>query len=168
MKNRVVGFLILGIAVLLGYVIFSFNMAMVSIINSACSHGPECPMWGTIDFQTNVSVAIMGFVIIIGLYLVFFGREEKVVFKVKRVHQQIKPKEVSIDNYRKIMDGLGKDERLVFGKIVESKGTIFQSELVQKAGFNKVKVTRILDKLEGKGLLERKRRGMTNVVILRH
>ena len=33
---------------------------------------------------------------------------------------------------------------------------------------NKVKITRILDKLEGMGILERKRRGMTNVVILKH
>ena len=32
----------------------------------------------------------------------------------------------------------------------------------------KVKVTRILDKLEGRGLVERKRRGMTNVVMLKN
>lgn len=60
------------------------------------------------------------------------------------------------------------DETLMFDKIIEAEGTIFQSELVEKTGFTKVKVTRLLDRLEGKGLIERKRRGMTNVVILKH
>jgi uncharacterized membrane protein len=59
------------------------------------------------------------------------------------------------------------DEKLLIEKIKESQGTIFQSELVEKTGMTKVKITRILDKLEGKGIIERKRRGMTNVVILK-
>ena len=65
------------------------------------------------------------------------------------------------------MNKLNDDEKLVFDKIIESEGTIFQSDLVDKTKFTKVKVTRLLDKLEGKGLIERKRRGMTNVVILK-
>ena len=48
----------------------------------------------------------------------------------------------------------------------KSNGTIFQSDLVEKSDFSKVKVSRILDKLEGRQLIERKRRGMTNVVVL--
>jgi uncharacterized membrane protein len=66
------------------------------------------------------------------------------------------------------MSSLNKDEKNVLEKIIESEGTIFQSELVNKTRFPKVKVTRILDRLEGKGLIERKRRGMTNVVVLKH
>jgi len=65
------------------------------------------------------------------------------------------------------LNKLNDDEKLVFDKIIESEGTIFQSDLVDKTKFTKVKVTRLLDKLEGKGLIERKRRGMTNVVILK-
>ena len=34
---------------------------------------------GTIDFQTNVSIAIMSFVIIIGLY-VMFSEKEKIIW----------------------------------------------------------------------------------------
>ena len=44
---------------------------------------------------------------------------------------------------------------------------MFQSDIAEKTGFDKVKVTRVLDRLEGKQLIERKRRGMTNIVILR-
>jgi len=53
-------------------------------------------------------------------------------------------------------------------KIIESDGSIIQSDLVERTKFNKVKVTRILDRLEGMNLIERRRRGMTNIVMLKH
>ncbi|MCX6818455.1 MAG: MarR family transcriptional regulator [Candidatus Aenigmarchaeota archaeon] len=168
MKNRIVGIIIIGVAALIGFIILSFNMAMTDIVNTSCSHGPECAMWGTINFQTNVSLGIMAFVIVIGLYLIFFGREEKIITKIKTIRPQVELKKITKENYQKIMNNLGKDEKLVLGKIIEAEGALFQSDLVAKTGFSKVKVTRILDKLEGRQLIERKRRGMTNVIILKH
>jgi uncharacterized membrane protein len=91
-------------------------------------------------------------VILVGAYLVFFTEDKK------KPRNKIK--------YSELRKKLSEDENLVLSKIVESDGTIFQSELVEKTDFNKVKITRILDSLEGKGVITRKRRGMTNVVIL--
>jgi predicted transcriptional regulator len=167
MRNRVIGILIIIIAILMGFIIFSFNRALTDIVNTACSHGPSCPMWGTIEFQTNVSIGIMIFIVIIGLYLIFFSKEEKVITKIKTLKQQIEPKKITKENYQKIMSTLSQDEKVILEKIIESQGTIFQSDLVDKTKFTKVKITRTLDKLEGKGLIERKRRGMTNVIILK-
>lgn len=167
MKNRIVGILVIGIALLIGFVTFSFNKALKDIVNMACSHGSECAMWGTIKFQTNISIGIMIFIVIVGIYLVLFGKEEKIITKIKTVKPQIEPEKTSKENYQKIIKGLGGDEKIVFDKIIKSEGTIFQSDLVDKTSFPKVKVTRILDKLEGKGLVERRRRGMTNIVILK-
>lgn len=110
----------------------------------------------------------MIFIVLIGLYLIFFGKEEKIITKIKTVKQQVEPKKITKENYQKIMANLEDDEKRVLEKIIEAEGTIFQSDLVDKTELTKVKVTRILDKLEGKGLIERKRRGMTNVVILKH
>jgi uncharacterized membrane protein len=39
---------------------------------------------------------------------------------------------------------------------------------MEKLGVGKVGITRLLDKLEAKQLIERKRRGMNNVVVLRN
>jgi len=66
------------------------------------------------------------------------------------------------------MNNLSNDEKLVLEKIIEAQGIIFQSALVEKTKFSKSKISRILNKLEAKGLIERKRHGMTNVVILKH
>ena len=165
MENRVVGMLIIGIAVFIGIIISLFNKALNEIVGTSCTEGLSCPMWKSIAFQTNVSIGIMSFVVIIGLYLIFFGKEVQTV--TKTVKEQIDPKNITKDNYKNIIDSLADDEKAVFEKVIESEGTAFQSDLVDKTQFHKVKVTRILDKLEGKGLIERKRRGMTNIVILK-
>jgi len=166
MRNRVVGMLIIGVSVLMGIIILSFNEALKKIVSTACDHGPTCPMWGTLELQTNISVGVMSFVVLIGIYLIFFGEDGKFYLKSKK--QSHKPRKVIKADYGRVMNELNVDEKKVLQGVISADGTIFQSELVEKIGFTKVKVTRILDKLEGKGVLERRRRGMSNVVILKH
>ncbi|MCS4542242.1 MAG: hypothetical protein HY929_08025 [Euryarchaeota archaeon] len=62
-----------------------------------------------------------------------------------------------------LLDG---DEKKIFQKIVESGGEVLQKDLVLETGFSKVQVTRLLDKLEEKGLIIKKRYGLTNKVVL--
>ena len=170
MRNRDVGFLIIGISAVIGFIIYSFNQALTEIVSTSCTHGTSCPMWGTIEFQTNVSIALMALIAVIGAYLVFAGwkgdgkvlRQEKVV----RV-EKLEEKEIDAEGLMKSVADMGPDAKAVLDRIIKSDGTIFQSELAEKTGLGKVKVTRVLDKLEGKGIVERKRRGMTNVVILK-
>ena len=45
---------------------------------------------------------------------------------------------------------LDAEEKKVYQLLIDNKGTVFQSELVEKSGFDKVKVTRILDRLRRK------------------
>jgi len=59
------------------------------------------------------------------------------------------------------------DEKRIVEIIIDEGGTMFQSELVEKSGYSKSKVSLILDRLEAKRILERKRRGMTNAVVLK-
>jgi len=59
------------------------------------------------------------------------------------------------------------DEKEIVKLVIAEGGTIFQSQLVDKSGYSKSKVSLILDRLEAKRILERKRRGMTNVVVLK-
>jgi len=162
MKNRIVGLIIISIALLIGFIIYSFNKALTEIVSTSCSHGPECPMWGSINFHTNVSIGVMIFVLLIGLYLMFFGQDEKIIKQVKVVRKPDKKTDYSIDK-----KGLSEEEKYVLDKLIEFEGSMLQSEIVEKTNYSKVKVTRILDKLEARGLIERKRRGMTNLVVLK-
>ncbi|MBR9676303.1 MarR family transcriptional regulator [Candidatus Woesearchaeota archaeon] len=167
MKNKIAGYIIIGIALLFGLMIWMFNNALSTIVSVACTHGPDCPMWRTINVQTSIGLAIMIFIILIGVYLIFFGFEEKIVTKTRTVHRQVNPNKPSKKNYEKIMNKLSVDQKKVLEKIISSQGSMFQSEIVSSTKLSKVKVTRILDRLEGLGLVDRKRRGMTNIVILK-
>lgn len=173
MKNKHVGMLIVGISLLVGFLVWLFNKALSDIVSENCSHGPTCPMWGSINFQTNVGIGVMIFMILLGLYLIFLAKDDTQVIKevhreTRIVKEQIKPKKIDRQNYAKILESLDDDGKKIFGLILDSQGSIFQSELVSKTNLSKVKITRILDRLEGKDLIERKRRGMTNVIILKH
>ena len=46
-------------------------------------------------------------------------------------------------------------------------GSYTTADLIKETDYTKVHMTRILDKMEGKRILERKRRGMTNIVVLK-
>ncbi len=65
-----------------------------------------------------------------------------------------------------VVKTLGEDERLLYVRIREAGGAVLQRDLVAQGGFSKAKVTRLLDKLERKGLLVRERFGATNRVRL--
>lgn len=160
MRNKIVGIIVVVFALVIGLVTWMFNLALTNIVETSCSHGLSCPMYGEIAFQTNISIGLMAAIILIGLYLIFFGQERFEVIKKVKVPVEVRRKPI---DYSK----LDKEERVLVKALENAEGTMFQSDLVENSGFDKVKVTRILDRLEGKQIIERKRRGMTNVVVLK-
>ena len=83
--------------------------------------------------------------------------------KEKIVVKTIKAKKKKIN-----LTGLDKSEKEVIRIIQEEGGAIFQATLKEKLEVGKVKITRLLDKLEAKQIIERKRRGMNNMVVLKN
>jgi uncharacterized membrane protein len=66
------------------------------------------------------------------------------------------------------LSDLSDDEKKIYEFIKSEGGSIYQSNIINKTGYSKVKITRILDTLEyDHKLIDRKRRGMTNIVILK-
>jgi len=59
------------------------------------------------------------------------------------------------------------NEKKVYQLLIDSNGVLFQTEVVEKSGLPKSTISLTLDKLEARGLVERRRRGMSNVVILK-
>ena len=113
-------------------------------------------MYDTLRIQTWISIAIALVVLIIGIFFIFAKESEKVIVKT------IKAKKKEID-----MSNLDKDEKEVVKIIQAENGAIFQSTLMEKLNIGKVGMTRMLDTLEAKQIVERKRRGMNNIVVLK-
>ncbi len=62
---------------------------------------------------------------------------------------------------------LPEDERAVYRRVVHEGGQVLQKDLRQMLPFSAPKLTRVLDRLERKGLVVRERHGMTNRIRLR-
>ncbi len=163
MKNRHVGYLIIGIAFIFLMIVISFNNALETIVNSTCSHGSACPMHVTLKFQETISYGLIGLLIVIGLLVSFFMKDEYATILRKE-----DLKDSTSEKKRKEKIGSLKDhEKIIMDLIIRENGSVYQSDIIKHTKLSKVKVTRILDKLEGMQLIERKRRGMTNIIILK-
>jgi uncharacterized membrane protein len=157
MENKQVGWMIMGIAVVIIGIIFLFNSALKDVVGSSCSMEESvCPMYKTISQQTYLSLAIVGVLVVIGIVFLFMKPKERTIVK------KIKDKQKEID-----MSNLEADEKEVVKILEKEGGAIFQSSLMEKLESGKVKITRLLDKLEAKQIIERKRRGMNNIVVLK-
>lgn len=114
----------------------------------------------TPNIYSSVDLIIAGFSsFVLGsslVYLLLFdGKSQIQVFSMK-------------EKWNKLLEDLGNvDEKFLVGIIVDEGGTIFQSLLVEKSGYSKSKVSLLLDRLEARRVIERKRRGMANVIVLK-
>ena len=96
---------------------------------------------------------------ITGMYLLFFDSVEKPAGEL--VLEERKKR------WEQIVKTLKDDQQKIYKAIIDSDGIINQSELVEKTGISKSNVSRALDLLDSRGLIERRRRGMGNIVLLK-
>ena len=157
MENKNVGLLIIGIAIVMAIIVGIFNVGLKNIVGQTCTHGGSCSMYDTISVQTWISLSIVAVIVIIGLVIMFSKPKERIV--IQKVKEKVKKKKLNLS-------GLDKEEKHVI-ELLQKERAIFQKELMEKLEVGKVKITRLLDKLEAKQLIERKRRGMNNVVVLK-
>ncbi len=153
------GVLIIGVAVIFFFIVMSFNVALEKIITDTCTDGPTCPMHTSLNLQRIISYSLIGLLVLIGAFVTFFMHEKKLPPETKKT--------LSEEEKKRTLENLNDEEKQVMNLVLREQGSIYQSDLIKDTQLTKVKVTRILDKLEGRGLIERKRRGMTNIVILR-
>ena len=129
-------------------------------VRSSCfiQHGDvtSCEMYDSVNYQKYLALGIVGILLVISFVLIFSKPKEKIVVK------KFKEKKQKLN-----LSGLDNKEREVIKILEKENGTLFQADLMEKLGIGKVGITRLLDKLEAKQLIERKRRGMNNVVVLR-
>jgi hypothetical protein len=98
------------------------------------------------------------------VYYVSAGKKLQLLYQDTRRNSNRNIRAVKVSDF---IPPLKAEEHTLYNMVVQANGSIFQAELVEKSGFSKVKVSRLLDRMEGLGILERRRRGMTNIVILR-
>lgn len=158
MRNRYVGILIIGIAIIFLFLVMSFNNALETIVNETCTHGTTCPMQITLKTQQTISYSLITLLIFVGTFISFFMKENS---------SGTEKDSLTDEKRKKKIECLAEPEKTIMTIIQRENGSIYQSDLIKKTKLSKVKITRLLDKLEGMHLIERKRRGMTNIIIIK-
>ncbi|MEK6826673.1 MAG: hypothetical protein AABX08_00310 [Nanoarchaeota archaeon] len=157
-KNKSLGIalIVISIIFLISVILFKIqinNLAQVMIkeFGGICIKDGIC-----IHQQTNLPV-YLGIVAIIitflsGLYLFF---EKTIIKPAEKITKEIDFSKLDLQ------------EKNIYDLLKSKNGSAYQSDLIKETQLSKVKITRILDKLESKNVVERKRRGMTNMVFLK-
>ncbi len=139
-------------------ILASFSIKIAEIESTQCIHptGGQCPITAHIPSASYAGAALLVVIFILGI---------KVALKSEAAEKINKEAAEKAKTFAKALKG---DEKKVYEMIMASQGAVFQSELVEKMGYSKVKVSRILDKIEGKNLIERRRRGLANMVLIKY
>ena len=148
MKDKYVGYLVLAFCLSLLLIIISYDWTLAEIVTTNCSHGSSCPMYASLKLQRIISYTLLSILILISTYFIFNKNIKHIIKEKKR---------------RKIH--LSEEEREIINILKLNDNSIYQSDLKSKLNKSKVQTTRLLDKLEAKKIIERKRRGMTNIII---
>ena len=154
---KTIGWILTGFAVLLLLVFVKTDVDKQSASLCVAYEKAQLDMNTCPAHQSNFSWLIVlafgvGFVLLaIGIYIFLLNRhpEEKTSFK-------------KID-----VSKLDDEEKTVYDFLKSKEGSAYQTDLIKETNFSKVKITRLLDKMETKGIVERKRRGMTNIIVLK-
>jgi uncharacterized membrane protein len=159
-KQKKIGMLIIGFSIILIVLLGLLKLnieAQEAFLCEAVHTNPEldinqCPVHqGNTSWPVDIAFGI-GFLILgSGLYM-FFEKSERMPIQSP----------ISEDTSK-----LDDDEKRIYEILKENKGSAFQGHIVKETGFSKVKTSRILDKMENRQIIERKRRGMANVVVLK-
>lgn len=120
----------------------------------ACLHPPEevCPysQLNKLAFPKYLSLGGSIALFLFGIALTLFASKEHLLRKLMRIPATLSP-----------------EEKRILSLLQKTTEPLYQSAISTELGTSKVTTTRLLDKLESKGLIERKRRGMTNLVVLK-
>ncbi|MBI3190161.1 MarR family transcriptional regulator [archaeon] len=166
-----IGILMLVIAVIIALFgvwlkVYNDKLTQINVNETGTCYLPD----GTCLHTTSDSILYFTFgiatiIAVIGVYLLLKKKEPKRAVIKKRIIE--KPVKKMEERTAEAPRTLGPEMRKMFDLIAQSDGAILQRELVMKSGMDKVKVSRILDKLEMQGLIERRRHGMSNLVVLK-
>lgn len=157
LNQRLIGSILIGLSIILVFILVFVKLQsdregafLCQIVeNDPSLSMAQCPAHGSstswfVMAGFAVAIALLG----VGLYLAFF-------------HHMRKPER------KADISKLDDEERRIYELLKQHEGSMYQSDIIKETDFSKVRTTRILDKLEGKHVIERKRRGMTNIIILK-
>lgn len=168
METKKLGFLILGMSIMLGFIMFSYmNQLNLQGQQLRCNPTQECKQVNSLLGLSHITVGFLSFISALGFYLLFFDRSaQEVLQEDGAVQKNMEKKEqIKSSKFDLLLMPLDDNERKVLIAIKEQNG-ITQATLRYRANLSKAKISQVLADFEKKSLISRKARGKTYQVFL--
>lgn len=126
---------------------------------------------GIVEFEKNQKIYFFDDVLLVSIGSIFIGLSLMYLLNLSIDLEIKKFEETNLFNdtqekWKNILETLTGDEKEIYQIVYNSKGEISQKDIII-SNFSRAKITRLLDYLEKRGLIERKSYGMTNKVVLK-
>ncbi len=162
-ENRTLIGMLAIVLVLFAVAVFFYNKTLNDLAAGACTDSPAtCPHEKVVETQNIVIAALIMVIGAMVAWMLYQMNTKNPAPQAQGHVPSAQKQPVKVD-----MSTLDSDEKKVLEVLHGGDGSSFQSDIANKLGYTKVKVSRILDRMEQKGLVERKRRGMANLVVLK-
>ena len=160
-NTKTIGSLLVGFSIILLIIlaVVKFNIDRENTLLCQTFHEQGLDVTQSPSHKGNTSWMIL---LAFGVAFLMLGTGLYMLFFLKHSVSDMKKEFRNVD-----LKKLNEDEKKIYGIIKSKEGSAYQTDLIKETGYTKVKITRILDRLEQKDVLERKRRGMTNLIVLK-
>lgn len=177
MNQKQIGIIVIILGLLVAGFVFAVKARDDAEINAVIGETGSCYLAdGTcLHEERGWTLYIAGWVIsaaliVLGVYLVWFDKTQKILFeqqrKVASALKHAKSTESSKEKFEAFLAGFDADSQAVLKAVKEQDG-IKQSTLRYRTGMSKTGLSLLLKELEAKGFVSRKKEGKTNQVFLR-
>ncbi len=102
-----------------------------------------------------------------GLSAIGYVRKGEIGLSTSEPPAETAPAGMDTGTNRNVTDFLDGSEKDVYDMILSAGGSILQRNIVNQDRYSRSKVTRIIDRLERMGLVDRIRHGSTNLIVVR-
>ena len=164
MNNKRLGIVILSIGVIIAVLLVSligrYNQA---IIDEGCFPTERCQKIGDSLSISHFSFGVIGAIMALGFYLLFFSKSEETLLKSLNEEKQTRNKE---DRFNILLKALDPFEQRIL-KVIKDQEGITQNTLRIKADLSKAKTSYVVNDLEDKGLIKRVKKGKTFSIYLK-
>ncbi len=176
---RMIGSVLIGLAIILIFILSFVKLDidkeqafLCNTVHSDPELSQSCPVHeSNVSWLMTISFVLAAIVLISGVYLLFMpalhSRKDKESIEVSKENINKDIKSERLDFKEVDVSKLDEDEKIIYDLLKRNNGSMYQSDIIKETQYSKVKTTRLLDKLHSRGIVDRQRRGMTNIVVLK-
>ena len=164
MNNKKLGLIILSLGIVTSIILIilidRYNQAVAS---EKCFPSENCKKIESSLSITHFAFGVAGFILALGIYLIFFSKAEETILKRLEDDKQTKIKDYKFDILMKVLDPF---EQKVLKAIKEQDG-ITQNTLRLRTDLSKAKLSYVVNELEDRGLIKRIKNKKTFSIFLK-